>query len=80
MILTLLGGAINSNPANQFYFLEADTSNIEGAPETSRWTFWNVCGVMDGRNDCPAVSPAYPFNPQSNFNEPEEGVPIELQE
>jgi len=71
IFLTLLGGARNSNPLNQIYFLEADTRNIPGAPATSRWTFWQVCGVNnDGRNVCGSSHPDFPFDPPNddNFN------------
>ncbi|KAL8935943.1 MAG: hypothetical protein Q9216_005186 [Gyalolechia sp. 2 TL-2023] len=33
----------------------------------SRWTFWSACSVTDGRNDCPGVRAAYPFDPNRNF-------------
>lgn len=78
ILLTLLGGAINTNPVNQYYFLEADTSGIAGAAPLTRWTFWNACSVTNGRNACPGVSPAYPFNPPANFEGPEDGIPFEF--
>ncbi|KAJ5846172.1 hypothetical protein N7534_009841 [Penicillium rubens] len=65
IFLTLLGGARNSNPLNQIYFLQADTGNIPGAPTTSRWTFWNLCGVTNGRNDCGETHVDFPFDPQA---------------
>ena len=68
MFLTFLGGARNSNPLNIIYFLEADTSAIPGAPALSRWTFWNVCPVVDGKMDCPGNSPAFPLDPPSHRN------------
>ena len=69
MFLILLAGVKNSNPVNQFYFLEADTSSIPNAPALSRWTFWNLCPVgPDGRNACGAVHPAFPLNPPSERN------------
>ncbi|PGH13462.1 hypothetical protein AJ80_06331 [Polytolypa hystricis UAMH7299] len=68
MILTLLGGAQDKNPLDRTWFLEADTSNIPGARDTSRWTFWNICGVKNGRNDCPGTSPAFPLNPPAHSN------------
>lgn len=71
IFLTLLAGSRNTNPLNQVYFLQADTGNIPGAPPTSRWTFWNLCGVTDsGRNDCGSSHPDFPFDPPShrNFN------------
>ncbi|KAL9010440.1 MAG: hypothetical protein Q9173_004622 [Seirophora scorigena] len=58
ILFTLLGGAVGGNPVNQFYFLEADTSGLGNAAANSRWTFWNACGVVDGRNDCPGARPA----------------------
>ncbi|KAI9703201.1 MAG: hypothetical protein M1836_007766 [Candelina mexicana] len=69
LFLVILSGAVNGNPLNQIYFLQADTSGIQGALPQSRWTLWNICGVDDsGRNaNCGAVKPAFPFNPQSNF-------------
>ena len=68
IFLTLLGGARNSNPLNQIYFLEADTGNIPNAPSTSRWTFWNLCSVTNGRNDCGKSHPDFPFDPPRSSN------------
>ena len=77
MLLVVIGGAVDKNPTNQFYFLQADTSAIPGAPATSRWTFWNTCGDTNGRNVCPHVHPAYAFDPQKNFGTTT-GVPASL--
>ena len=77
MLLVVIGGAVDKNPTNQFYFLQADTSAIPGAPATSRWTFWNTCGDTNGRNVCPHVHPAYAFDPQKNFGTTT-GVPTSL--
>jgi hypothetical protein len=71
IFLTLLAGSYNHRPLNEVYFLQADTGNIPGAPATSRWTFWNLCGVTDGgKNDCGKSHPDFPFDPPShrNFN------------
>jgi len=69
LILVLLGGAINSSPGTGTYFLSVDTSNIQGAPSTSRFTLWNICNGQSGSNtDCGAVSAAYPLQPQTSFN------------
>lgn len=81
-LFILLAGAVNGNPVNQWYFLQADTSNIAGAPALSRWTFWNVCDGSDGTNQCGAagygtVRPARPFDPPRNFGT-ESGVPPEF--
>ena len=77
MLLVVIGGAVDKNPTNQFYFLQADTSAIPGAPGTSRWTFWNTCGDTNGRNACPHVHPAYAFDPKKNFGTTT-GVPASL--
>lgn len=74
MLLTILGGSVQKNPTNQFYYLQADTSNIPGAAQLTRWTTWNACGVTNGRNLCPGVHPAYAFDPPRNFGTTQ-GVP-----
>ncbi|KAJ6020624.1 hypothetical protein N7540_006128 [Penicillium herquei] len=68
IFLTLLGGARNSTPLNQIYFLQANTSSIPGAADLSRWTFWNVCNVTDGKNVCGSSHPDFPFDPPSSSN------------
>lgn len=68
MLLTLLGGGVDHNPTDQFYFIEVATKGIPGAAPLTRWTFWSACSVVDGRNSCPHVHAAYPFDPQSNFD------------
>lgn len=68
IFLTLLGGTRNTTPLNQIYFLQTDTSNISGAPTTSRWTFWNLCSVTNGKNVCGKSHPDFPFDPPSTSN------------
>jgi hypothetical protein len=76
IFLTLLGGAVDRNPTNQFYFLEAETDAIPGARPLTRWTFWNACGVTpNGRNDCPKARPAYPFDLTRNFRDAGDELP-----
>ncbi|KAI9778483.1 MAG: hypothetical protein M1816_004039 [Peltula sp. TS41687] len=69
MFLVLLAGTRDSNPLDQIYFLRADTSNIQGAPQMSRWTMWNVCETgPNGRNLCQnPVRAAYPLDPPREF-------------
>ncbi|KAL8710241.1 MAG: hypothetical protein Q9220_005172 [cf. Caloplaca sp. 1 TL-2023] len=67
ILFTLLGGAIDKNPTNKFYFLEAATDGLGSAAATTRWTFWNACSVVNGKNVCPKVHAAYPFDPNRNF-------------
>jgi len=66
--LTILSGGVNSDPLNQFYFLEASTRGIPNARDPSRWTFFSICGVENGRNaNCGNSVPALPFDPPRNF-------------
>ncbi|KAG5362154.1 SUR7 family protein [Yarrowia sp. C11] len=74
----LLAGARDSAPLNNFYWMEASTSSIPGAPDTTRWTTYNYCGVADGKNaDCSPNKADFPFDPVRNFGT-EEGVPEEF--
>ncbi|KIY00146.1 uncharacterized protein Z520_03831 [Fonsecaea multimorphosa CBS 102226] len=71
MFFILLAGAIDHGPVNKFYILQADTANIPGAPAVSRWSYWNVCGVLNGRTHCgnqpySHVHPAFPLDPASH--------------
>lgn len=71
----LLAGAINGSVVNNIYFLQADTSAIQGAPSTTRWTFWNSDPVdSNGLTMINGIHPAWPFDPQSNFGT-QSGVP-----
>ena len=68
LLLVILAGTQDHAPLNQIYFLSADTSAINGAPDVSAWTLWNVCQATGGTlAQCPKASPAYPFDPSSNF-------------
>lgn len=80
IFLTLLAGAVDHNPTNKIYFLQAATSNIPGAPSVSRWTFWNTCSVSSaGGNVCGKVHPAYPLDPPSGRNfGTTDGVPTQF--
>ncbi|KAF1995761.1 SUR7-domain-containing protein [Amniculicola lignicola CBS 123094] len=68
---TVLSGSVNSSPENQFYFLEASNiGKIPNARNSSRWTFFAICGVnpSNGHNtDCGASVPALAFDPPRNF-------------
>ncbi|KAI9819150.1 MAG: hypothetical protein M1827_007306 [Pycnora praestabilis] len=70
LFLVILAGGHESNPLNQIYFLQADTTGVAGAMPTSRWTLYNICGVMNGRNaNCGKAKAAYPFDPAyDNFH------------
>ncbi|KAK5046942.1 hypothetical protein LTR84_007296 [Exophiala bonariae] len=71
MFFILLAGAIDHAPVDKWYLLQADTSNIPNAPPISRWSYWNVCGVENGRTVCgeedySKVHPAFPLDPASH--------------
>lgn len=68
LIFIVLSGSINHFPINKFYWIEADTSNISGAPDISRWTFWGLASEENGKNERQDLSPAYPFSPVDNFD------------
>jgi SUR7/PalI family len=70
MFFILLAGAIDGFPVNRWYFLEANTNGIPGAPNPARWTYWNVCGVQGARTACgnqsySNVHAAFPLDPPS---------------
>lgn len=67
--LVILSGAVSGNPENQVYFLQASTNGIPLARNPSRWTFFAVCGVDNGRNaNCGSSVPALPFDPTNRNN------------
>ncbi|SCU86883.1 LAFA_0E03576g1_1 [Lachancea sp. 'fantastica'] len=71
LILIVLSGSTTNFPVDRFYWLEADTTGITGAPSgTSRWTFWGLCSY-DSSNKlvCPNLAPAYPISPRDNFKQ-----------
>jgi hypothetical protein len=68
MFFILLGGVTNHSPENKFYFLQVDTTGIPGFPGEHRWTFWNLCPVVHGKNNCGNVHPAFPLDPPSHRN------------
>lgn len=65
MLFIVLAGAIDAAPVNKWYFLEATTSGIPGAPALTRWTYWNSCGVTNGLDGSCAIHAAYPLDPPS---------------
>jgi hypothetical protein len=66
----ILSGAVSGNPENQIYFLQSTTNGISPQPRNpSRWTFFAICGVENGRNaNCGSIVPALPFDPPSRSN------------
>ncbi|KAG7660622.1 FMP45 [[Candida] subhashii] len=78
LIFTILNGSTTSSAISALYWSETDTSRIPGAPfDKSRWTFYTLCGVMNGHNvDClPPLIPAFPYSPDDNFPFSENRLP-----
>ncbi|QLL34582.1 hypothetical protein HG536_0G04440 [Torulaspora globosa] len=68
LILIIISGGTNTNPINNFYWVQADTSGIPNAPSLTRWTFWGACSTQNGSTNCgDHLSPAYPISPVDNF-------------
>ena len=70
LILIITSGFSEKYPINRFFWLQADTMGIPGAPDTSRWTFWGLCSYLGGHDiDCGEhVYGAYPISPVDNFH------------
>lgn len=65
LLLVILSGASDHFPLNDLYWIKADTSSIDGAYDSSSWTFWGVCQSSNFSN-C-HQGPAYPISPKDNF-------------
>ncbi|GAB7351907.1 hypothetical protein MBLNU459_g2449t1 [Dothideomycetes sp. NU459] len=64
----ILSGIANVTPFNKTYFLQVDTSNTDATRNPTRWTYFKICGVVNGLNgNCGASVPALPFSPARNF-------------
>lgn len=68
-LFIILAGATESSPLNRFYWIEADTSGIPGAPSTTRWTNYNYCHVSHGHNTmCSKNKADFAFQPSVTFD------------
>ncbi len=75
LLFIVLSGGTEHRPFNRWYWLEADTSSIAGAPDTTRWTTYNYCDATTGINtDCSHRKAGFPFSPKDNFGTTD-GVP-----
>ncbi|ODV81866.1 SUR7-domain-containing protein [Suhomyces tanzawaensis NRRL Y-17324] len=72
LLFTVLSGSSKHFPLNRFYWIRANTSGIQGAPQEGAWTFWGVC-EYDDFSQCQS-GPAYPISPRDNFDT-SQGVP-----
>lgn len=55
----MLAGVSRHTPFSKIYFLEADTSGIQGARDVTHWTYLYACG--DGNQNCGHSHAAMPF-------------------
>ncbi|CAK7223687.1 Eisosomes component [Sporothrix curviconia] len=59
LFFVILGGVTNNTPLNKTYFLQADTTGIEGAHDITQWTYLYSCGPNN--EQCGSAHPAMPF-------------------
>ena len=59
LFFIILGGVTNHTPLNKTYFLQADTTGIEGAHDITQWTYLYSCGPNN--EQCGSAHPAMPF-------------------
>lgn len=58
-LFIILAGVTSDQPLDRTYFLEADTSGIQGAKDTTRWTFLYFCD--QNNENCGDSNPAPAF-------------------
>lgn len=74
LFFVILSGVTRSPPLNRTYFLQADTSGINGARDITQWTFFYICGLNN--QDCSRAKPAQPFGDAWDANS--DNVPDDL--
>lgn len=74
MFFVILSGVKDVSPLNKIYFLEANTSKINGARPISQWTYFYICGANN--QDCGSATAALPFGYAWLGNN--SGVPVDL--
>jgi len=74
LFFVVLSGLKSTTPLNLTYFLEADTSSIQGARPVSRWTYFYICGADN--TDCGSPVPDLPIG--YAWIGGTDGVPAEL--
>jgi len=73
LLFVVLAGVTDSTPFNKTFFLSLDLSKFQGAISSpsgdGHYTLWGICASDDSGNsiNCPHASPAYPFDPSTNF-------------
>ncbi|CAG8979498.1 hypothetical protein HYALB_00013290 [Hymenoscyphus albidus] len=74
MFFVILSGVTGTTPLDKTYFLEADTTRIDGPRPISQWTYFYICGP--GNTDCGSPVPALPIG--YAWNGGNQGAPFEL--
>ena len=59
LFFIILAGVTSDQPLDRTYFLQADTSGIQGAKDTTRWTFLYFCD--EHNENCGSSRPAPAF-------------------
>jgi len=73
LLLVILAGVNDSAPLNETYFISLDLTKLGNATVSptgnGHYTLWGICGADSAGNNvnCPHPSPAYPFDPTTNF-------------
>ncbi|KAH3659979.1 hypothetical protein OGAPHI_007184 [Ogataea philodendri] len=71
LLFIVFSGSVSSFPFNQFYWVQAQTSQISNAGDVSRWTFWGICNPSNydshSNGKCGALGPDQPLSPYDNF-------------
>ncbi|QEU58309.1 Fmp45 [Kluyveromyces lactis] len=64
----ILSGARTTGVLDKFYWFEADTSGLPGAPDTTRWFNYHWCAYENGEiGSCSDKQADLPFSPRDNF-------------
>jgi hypothetical protein len=59
MFFVILAGVSDVPPFDKTYFLQVNTSSIQGAKPISQWTYFYICGANN--QNCSAATAALPF-------------------
>ncbi|OBA18535.1 uncharacterized protein OGAPODRAFT_15266 [Ogataea polymorpha] len=71
LLFIVFSGSVSSFPFNQFYWVQARTSNLNPSGDISRWTFWGICNPetydSHSNGNCTNLGPDQPISPYDNF-------------
>lgn len=64
----ILSGARTGGVLKNFYWLEANTTGFNSAPNLTRWYNYDFCAWANNNlHNCSSKAPAKPFSPRDNF-------------